>query len=151
MDLLQVLYKGDSRDHKSQSTVPLQSKVLPSFSSPFQDVRFLGHRGRGDCSTELHRSENILPTLTSPAMNCPNPGGKVKVAIRKDITPGYMRRLERKKSLLKYNVTFFFIVAVSLQDYKCYSHENSLSHLYPLLWNCVTDNLMPCSTDHHHS
>lgn len=110
VDLFQVLYEGDSRGHKSQNIVPLQSKLLPNFSSPFYDIKpygLFGHRIRGDCSTELHRIANTHPTLTSPAMNCPNPGGKVTVAIRKVITPGYMRRLKRKKILLKYNLTSF--------------------------------------------
>lgn len=106
MDLFLVLYEGDSRDHESQNIVPPQPKLL-YLSSSFHDIKLLGHRIRGDCSTELHRISNTQPTLTSPAMNCPNPGGKVIVAIRKVITPGYARRLKRKKCLLKYNLIFF--------------------------------------------
>jgi len=88
----------------SHSTV-LQIKLFSNLSSS-QDVKLLGSRRRGDCSTGLEIIQNAHPTLTSPAMNCPNPGGNVTDAIKKVMNPGYMRKLKRKKSLLKHNLIF---------------------------------------------
>lgn len=42
------------------------------------------------------RKDNEVWTLTSPAMNCPNPGGKVKVAMTSVTTAGKTRRLGAK-------------------------------------------------------
>lgn len=37
--------------------------------------------------------------LTSPAINCPKPGGNVRDAITKVMTPGYTRRLKQEKKV----------------------------------------------------
>jgi len=87
---------------------PSSDRTHPISFFPLPWHKVIGAQDKGRLFHRIaHRIANTHPALTSPAMNCPNPGGKVAVAIRKVITPGYMRRLKGKKSFLEYNLTFF--------------------------------------------
>lgn len=53
--------------------------------------------------------DNKVGTLTSPAMNCPNPGGKVKVAMTNVTTAGKTSRLGGKTGKRFINETLVII------------------------------------------
>lgn len=50
--------------------------------------------------TEEKESDKIIIVVhTSPAKNCPNPGGKVRDAITRDTAPGQINRLKQEHSV----------------------------------------------------
>lgn len=82
------------------------------------------HAGTNIFTCNGSRKDNKVWTLTSPAMNCPNPGGKVKVAMTSVITAGKTSRLGAKTGKSYINEANYNIMSIN-QNSKQNTHSTT--------------------------